>query len=223
MSQQKRNAHLTKARILRTARRLFAESDISAVSIRDIAEAAGVSHGLVQQYFGTREQMIAAIIQDEIEEIEKRFPPVLAGNAQAVLEAVRSTLKDGRARFHHYAVLITRAELAGVKPETMLDPAIPTPAMALAAAIRDLQSESRNTPGRMDPLLVSAYINATLFAFETIYPWLMASVGLKPGDYEARFDEIVDISMRVISLAIGTEPQKQGRRSRSRADRSPPS
>ncbi len=41
------------------------------MSYRDIAKAAGVSHGLVQQYFGTRQHMIAAIIQNEIEEAGK--------------------------------------------------------------------------------------------------------------------------------------------------------
>jgi AcrR family transcriptional regulator len=46
---------------------MFAERGITAVSIRTIADAAGISHGLVQQYFGTRENMVAEIIKHEID------------------------------------------------------------------------------------------------------------------------------------------------------------
>ena len=119
------------------------------MSIRDIAQAAGVSHGPVQHHFGTRE------------------------------------------------------ELAGAEPERLLDPAVPTPAMLLAASIRDLQARTAPAPGGLDPDLVSAYVNASLFAFATMAPWLMTAVGLEPRDYEARLDEIIDISVRLIALSVG--------------------
>lgn len=201
MKPRKRNAEKTKLAIIKAARQLFAERDISAVSIRDIAKAAGVSHGLVRQYFGTRERMIFAIIQNEIKEFGKHIPPIEAGHMDLTLKDIRDLLQTGMARFHDYAVLIMRAELAGVAPEKMLDPAVPTPAMALAAAILALKAKSPKTSGKMDPRLVSAYINASLFAFAAMSPWLMTSVGLKPGDFQARSDEIADISMRLIALA----------------------
>lgn len=216
MSQRKRNPAKTRNAILQAARHLFAQRDISAVSIRDIAEAAGVSHGLVQQYFGTREQMIAAIIQNEIEEFGRRFAPIPAEDAEEALEGVRSTLMAGRARFHDYAVLITRAQLTGIQPETMLDPAMPTPAAGLAAMIRDLQAKAPTNAVKMDPRLVSAYINAVLFAFESLSPWLMTSVGLKPRDYEARHGEIVDITMKLIAMAIGVSPSPPDRPKRQK-------
>lgn len=203
MSQQKRDAEASRTKILAAARRLFAERDIPAVSIRDIAKAAGVSHGLVQQYFGTREHMLAAIIQSEIEQVFASSSSTNAEEGLATLEDVRETIETGRSRFHDFALLITRAQLAGIKPETMLDPATPTPATALAAAIHRLQTEAPSQAPAMDPLLVSAYVNAALIAFETIHPWLMASVGLRPEDYENRFNELADISVRLISLAIG--------------------
>ena len=202
----KKNADRTKTAILQAARRLFAERGISAVSIRDIAKAAGVSHGLVQQYFGTRARMVAAIIEHEIEEFGKLIAPGEACGTDGGLGNMRSRLASGQARFRDFALLITRAELAGVEPEKMLDPALPTPAMALAASISDLQAAAPASSGEMDPRMVSAYINASLFAFATLSPWLMASVGLKPEDYEARSDEIVEISMRLVALAAGCQP-----------------
>ena len=112
-------------------------------------------------------------------------------------------LKAGMTRFRDYALLITRAELAGAEPERLLDPAVPTPAMLLAASIRELQARTAPAAGGLDPDLVSAYVNASLFAFATMAPWLMTAVGLEPRDYETRLDEIIDISVRLIALSVG--------------------
>jgi AcrR family transcriptional regulator len=203
MRQKKRNAEETKLAITLAARRLFAARDIATVSYRDIAAAAGVSHGLVQQYFGTREQMISAIIQHEIAEFGRLFSQGGADKPEFTPEAMRRVLKAGESRFREYARLITRAELAGVQPEKMLDPTAPTPAMAFAESLRAMQAKAPKNPAPMDPRLVSAYINASLFAFATLSPWLMKSVGLAPKDYDARLDEIAEISVRLASLAAG--------------------
>ena len=203
MKTRKRNAEQTKDAILKAAQRLFAERGIDAASIRDIAKAVGVSHGLVQQYFGTRERMIAAIIRNSIKEFEKLLPEGVQGKSEHPLESFRRMLRTGGPQFHDFAVLIMRAELAGVEPEKMIDPESQTPAMMLAATIRDLQAKSSESAGRMDPRLVSAYINATIFAFEAMSPWLMAAVGLKPEDYEQRYDEIVEISVKLVALSAG--------------------
>lgn len=203
---RKRDAERSKAAIIAAARRLFAEQGIATVSIRDIAKAAGVSHGLVQQYFGTRKRLIAAIIRSEIEAFDKQIPPPEAIEADHILDGFRKRFQTGMPAFRHYALLITRAELAGCKPEEMLDPAVPTPAMVLADAIRQLQANAPSGTDRLDPRLVSAYINASLFAFAVMSPWLMTVVGLKPEEYEARLDEIGEITLRLIALAAEYRP-----------------
>lgn len=203
MKSRKRNAEQTKDAILKAAQRLFAERGIEAVSIRDIATAAGTSHGLVQQYFGTRECMIAAIIRNTIDTFENQRPEDAPKKSVDPIKNCRHLLQHGRARFHDFAVLIMRAELAGIEPSKMLDPASPTPAMMLAATIHDLQQKSPASAERMDPRLVSAYINATLFAFEAMSPWLMSAVGLQPEDYERRYNEIVEISVKLFAIASG--------------------
>lgn len=201
---KKRNSAKSKAAIIAAARRLFAKRSIATVSIRDIAKAAGVSHGLVQQYFGNRKRLIAAIIRNEIEQVAALgIPSEKRGTAHA-LEEIRHRLQTGMNRFRDYATLITRAELAGVEPEKLLDPTVPNPAMALVDLIAQLQATTPGAKKHMDPRLVSAYINASLFAFATMAPWLMTTVGLKPEDYEARHNEIVEISMHLLALASGT-------------------
>ncbi|MEI6207074.1 MAG: helix-turn-helix domain-containing protein [Desulfuromonadales bacterium] len=198
-----RDAELTKSAILDAARRLFAKKGITSVSIRDIAAAAGVSHGLVQQYFGTREQMVAGIIKCEIDAVMSAPFPMPDGTGGGEPELIRRQLREGMEGFKDFASIIMRAELDGIEPEKMLNPDLPTPTTHLASTIAGMQEQSR-PDGRspFNPKMVSAYVNAALFGFAALAPWLMTSVGLTPEDYEKRYDEIIDITMALIGLAI---------------------
>jgi AcrR family transcriptional regulator len=200
MAARNRDAKRTRAAILQAARLLLSQQDFASVSIRDIAAAAGVSHGLVQHHFGTKEQLVAAIIGTEVAEFsDQDWTPGAVSTADDRERAHRE-FRARMARSQDFARLITRAELAGVQPERMLDPQTPTPAQVLAAEIRAGQQRS-DSPSALDADLVAAYVNAATFAFATLGPWLMASVGLDPDDYEARFEEITEISIRVIAMA----------------------
>ena len=209
----------TKQKILDAARRLFAEHGIASVSIRDIAGAAGVSHGLVQRYFGTREEMVAAIIRREIEEFSQAQIAVPSSSGDADFTVLRQQIVVGMQSFRDYARMVARAELAGVEPEKMLDPSTATPAMQLARAIANLQRRGQGEGGEhatrdagqshaagagmLDPRLVSAYVNASIFAFSIMHPWLMTSVGMRPDDFWDHLDEIAEISVRLVALASG--------------------
>lgn len=203
-----RDALRTRAAILQAARRLLADQDFAAVSIRDIAAAAGVSHGLVQHHFGTREQLVAEIIRVEVTEFAEQGWHL---GAVATAEDRARAHQEFRARMvrsQEFARLITRAELAGVQPERLLDPAVPTPAQQLATQIRNGQQPS-GSPSRLDPDMVAAYVNAATFAFATLGPWLMAAVGLDPQDLDERVDEVTEISIRLIAMAAETELEGQ--------------
>jgi AcrR family transcriptional regulator len=57
------NGRETQERIFNAAERLFAEHGLDAVSTRDIIEAAGVNGGSIHYHFGTRDQLIVALIE----------------------------------------------------------------------------------------------------------------------------------------------------------------
>ena len=53
--------------ILNAALRLFATRGLSATKISDIAAEAGVSHGLVHHYFGSKEEIFVAIVEQALQ------------------------------------------------------------------------------------------------------------------------------------------------------------
>jgi AcrR family transcriptional regulator len=69
----------TRRLLIRTAERLFAESGIDAVSLRQIGAAAGTRNsGAVAYHFGDKEGLIRAIIDDRQGQIDKRVRVLLA-------------------------------------------------------------------------------------------------------------------------------------------------
>jgi len=55
--------------VLDAASELFAERGPAATSIRDIAARSGVNHGLVYRHFGTKEQLVAAVLDHLSQEV----------------------------------------------------------------------------------------------------------------------------------------------------------
>lgn len=53
------------AAVLTAAAELFAQRGPAAVSIKDVAERSGVNHGLVFRHFGTKENLVGAVLDDQ--------------------------------------------------------------------------------------------------------------------------------------------------------------
>jgi AcrR family transcriptional regulator len=53
-----------RAAILDAARQLFAGRPYDAISVQDLADAAGVTRGLVHHYFGGKDDVLAAVMRD---------------------------------------------------------------------------------------------------------------------------------------------------------------
>lgn len=70
-----RNAETTKAAILAAARGRFAQASYDTVGIREIASDAGVDPALVSRYFGSKEDLFAAVLNrpEKIERIGDLF------------------------------------------------------------------------------------------------------------------------------------------------------
>jgi AcrR family transcriptional regulator len=196
----------TKAEIMRAARQLFAERGILAVSVRDVAKAAGVTHGLIHHYFGTKEQLTQEVIRGEV----AFGAQVLAANpieaSEDALAVMRRVLRHFLTERTDSALLIARAELTGYEPEKLVPEGTQNALEVMAKRFAELQAVAKPHVAQLDPALVSVCVGAAVFGLITMHPWLMTAAGLPPEDYESRIDEIIEIAVTFLSVVVGVQP-----------------
>jgi len=85
----------SRARILDAALTLFARRGYDATPVRTIATEAGVSHGLLYNHFRSKEEMLRAIFEQTMAEVDASLAGAEAasGPTGAVAELVRSALE----------------------------------------------------------------------------------------------------------------------------------
>ena len=100
--------------MLAAAQHLFAERGFHAVSVRDIAVEAGVSHALVHRYLGSKEAILTAVMK-------RNTGPVLgaARAAASVRDAVPAMARELRVSRPDYLKLLARMGMDRVPFETV--------------------------------------------------------------------------------------------------------
>lgn len=78
-------------RILRTALRLFARHGYAGTSIRMIARAAGISVGLLYNYFRTKAHVLDAIFEESMRDVQASF--ATADAAQTAAERIERLVR----------------------------------------------------------------------------------------------------------------------------------
>ena len=86
----RRGRGATTAAILDAAEELFRERGYEAVTVRDVAEQAGVSHALVHQYAGSKEDLFHAVLSRNDDYMVSMAPADLG-----LLESARLILRSG--------------------------------------------------------------------------------------------------------------------------------
>lgn len=204
MSEPRGDSEKTKLKILGAARQLFADRGINAVSVRDIAQEAGVTHALVHRYFGSKDEMAAAILTRELERLTATGAPTPAPPAGAdPFDPARALLKQALGDSRTTLKLISRAELDGFEPAKMLEGRVRLLAMLTARISAGQEAAGIPAEARHDPALVSATIGAAVFALASMGPWFMGAAGLDSADLDARQDEFVEIIIDMIAQFSG--------------------
>jgi len=87
--------------ILDAARALFSERGFAGTSVRDISSRAGCNVALISHYFGSKEELLVAVIQSEMNEDARSLGAVLSGapDSHAALalfveEAIKQMAQD---------------------------------------------------------------------------------------------------------------------------------
>ncbi|OIJ99389.1 TetR family transcriptional regulator [Streptomyces sp. MUSC 14] len=161
----------TEARILASARRLFAEKGYERTTIRAVASAAGVDPALVMQYFGAKRDLFAQAVQ---------AVPVLptATDADALTDQLLATLGLKLGGLPEGVLAMMRSMLTDPAAADQVRDALTRQIEAVAAAM----------PAAEDPELRAALLVSTLLGI-TIGHQLLGLPPLRG----AEADRVVDI------------------------------
>jgi TetR/AcrR family transcriptional regulator, repressor for neighboring sulfatase len=176
------------AAILDAAAVLFAERGYTAVTVRDIAAEAGVSHALVHRYLGTKEQVYRATLARSETAIKDSAP-----TEGDLLEATRLMLREATLHQRRHVRLIAHSALHGLSfDQTGVRFPATERLLEIARGVAAAEGEGRD-PDAPDADFVIASIVAMLIGWSTAREWLLQAVGLEMSD-----DEFVDQFERVV-------------------------
>lgn len=173
-----------------TARRLFAERGVDAVSLREVVKEAGVRHATAVQYhFGDREGLLQAVLAEHAERVDTRRDAVLeqhAADGSADLRSLVGALvrplaqelatEEGRLFLRVYAQLVVRTQERYTDSGTsiwrwreQIDPFLPPGTAplhlrftALTFVVVELSRRSVETPHADDRLFVSRLVDVAV-------------------------------------------------------------
>ncbi|MDO7842203.1 TetR/AcrR family transcriptional regulator [Sphingomonas immobilis] len=91
---RRRDAVMTRARILAAARRVFAARDYTQARISDIAAAADVNQALVIRYFGSKEQLFEIALEAVLAELPMQDGYLWEGLAGRIVDHLTDDSED---------------------------------------------------------------------------------------------------------------------------------
>lgn len=111
---------MSERRLLDAAAKVIAERGTTAVSFADIAREAGCSHGLPGYLFGSKTDLLLALVDDVLKEFQLLVEPAVGGRKG--LPALLATLRVFLESLDHpypytRAVYVMIGEAAGAPPE----------------------------------------------------------------------------------------------------------
>lgn len=179
------------ARIVRVAERLFARRGYRNVTVRDIADAAHVTHPLIYHYFGSKRGLFAAVLarnQRKMHAIAERHE----GARETLDELARASLVGSRT----YQLILTRALAGGMRVSDWPGgfPAVETAIDKLLAELPEGHDEAAEV--RVRELVVVAVAMAS--GWILLGEHLLEIAGLPP----ERQSEVSDLVMKEMSDVV---------------------
>ena len=174
--------------LLSAARELFAERGPSAVSLRDVARRAGVSHGLIHHYIGSRDDLLRMVFSQSTE----RAQTVLDG-ATNPLDALQRLFEMGRDS-EDYSRLLAWSLLEGRDPAQFHGQS-----PALDAVIAKDPAQSRELR------LAVAAAMVQLLGVQLFGDYALTAAGLQAADRDALRAQISRTSEALVAAADAEE------------------
>lgn len=186
----------TTAAILDAAAELFSERSFAAVSVRDIAERAGVSHALVHRYLGSKEDVYRAVLAQNEHVIRDA-----AHETPDLDEALGLMLREGQLHHVDFLRLVIASALQGMPFATTKGT---FPAMQrLVELAEGLEANEPRDPGLPPARFVVCALVALDLGWAAMEQWLVEAASLEEYDRETL---VGWLEQAVFSIAHGMLP-----------------
>jgi len=186
----------TKKAVLAAAAELFAERSPTRVTIREIAAKARVNHSLVHRHFGTKADLLRAVIQqgtrDYSNRIEQVSDPAEAFRAGFLFGGEEDPAASALARAVLDGSLRGNAEQA-------------FPGMARHIALLDGAIAATDAKPRHSAKVIAASAFALMGGWFILEDWLVPAAGLSDRDISDLRREIAELLKELVAQASGLE------------------
>ena len=179
----------TTAAILDAAEKLFAERGFTAVTVRDVAAEAGVSHALVHRYLGSKQDVYRQVLARRENVIRDAAP-----EEGDLLKATSLMLREAVLHQRTHVRLIAHSALHGLSYDRTVGRFAATAQLVeLARRTAADEGEARD-PGGPDPRFVIASAVAMLIGWSAAREWVLRATdleGMSDEDFVDAFERVV--------------------------------
>jgi AcrR family transcriptional regulator len=175
--------------ILFAAEGLFAERGYTAVTVREIAAAAGVSHALVHRYLGSKEDLYRAMLRRHESVIRDAAP-----DQEDLGEATKLMLREAWLEQRRYLRLVAHSALHGLSYDHTSGRFAATERLVELAERAAAAPGTAREPGAPSPRFVVASLVAMLLGWAAAKDWLLPAAGVGDMDDEeflAAFERVL--------------------------------
>ena len=190
--QRRRGREATVAAILDVAERLFSRRGYDAVTVRDIANGAGVSHPLVHQYVGRKADVLRAVLARNAGLVLAAAPddPDLLESAGLMVR--QALTPEGRTHLR----LVLRSALNGrAYDRTPGTFAATERLMALAEGRAETAADGERD---VDARIAVACVVSVLLGWTGAESWIRPATGLENVDETALIDGVVGVVVGIL-------------------------
>jgi len=176
--------------LVEAATDLFAAKGPAQVSVREIADKAGVNHGLVHRHFGSKEGLLKAVMEGLSARMAADTAKALALDSEA---ALRVGMFKSLTNNEDYLKILARSLLDGKALEDIQD------RFPIIEGLIDFAAKRKET-GQMgegsDPRAVVAFQVASVMGWLTFERYLLASTGLDKDGIENSREAFLELARK---------------------------
>jgi AcrR family transcriptional regulator len=189
--------------LIDAAATLFSERPSGRVTVREIASRANVNPTLVHRYFGTKQHLMRAAMEQSQRHIAARLTDV-ADVRRDLGVLFHATLDE-----KEFIAALARASLDGVLPD------FPTGYPTMGGLLRLLEArlDGGASPGRLDPRVVVACLGAATLGYALFGEFILRGTRLNDEPHDLVEDAIVDVLSEIVGLALADPGRARDTRS----------